>query len=178
MVIWIFWKITRGGEYTVVQGGPLFPHRKGHCLWHWAPAPKSLLTWPLWVRDCVAELYSPSQTDGGQSPRTLNVIKPGFVIWLSQTAVPWSTIPDQPLTKRYTCLLVYLPNRHLWNAYPIPGMVLSKGYVTGGIRHGNCPFIHPKGDFLVVQSSGVSLPMQGTQVWYPSPGTRIPRAAG
>lgn len=27
--------------------------------------------------------------------------------WLSQTAAPWSSIPGQSFTKRYTCLLVY-----------------------------------------------------------------------
>lgn len=92
--------------------------------------------------------YSPSQTDGGQSLRTLNVIKPGFVI----SDRPKLQCPGAPsqishLPRDTLVSLLISLNRHLWNAYPIPGMVLSKGYVTGGIRHGYCPFISLKWDF-------------------------------
>ena len=127
----------------------------------------------------VGKAYSPSQTDGGQSPWTLNVMKPGFVVSdrpkLQCPGAP-SQISHSP-RDRLLSFFISL-NRHLWNAYPVPGMVLSKGYVTGGIRHGYCPFINLKWDFPagpVVVSRPANVGDTGS---IPGPGTRIPRAAG
>ena len=57
-------------------------------------------------------------------------------------------------------------------------MVLSKGYVTGGIRHGYCPSIHPKGDFPGGPEVGSQPANAGDTGSIPGPETRIPRAAG
>ena len=57
-------------------------------------------------------------------------------------------------------------------------MVLSKGYVTGGIRHGYCPFIHAKWDFPGSPEVGSQPANAGDTGSIPGPGTRIPRAAG
>ena len=60
----------------------------------------------------------------------------------------------------------------------MPGMVLSKGYVTGGIRHGYCPFIYPKWDFPGGPEVGSQPANAGDTGSIPGPRTRIPCAAG
>ena len=106
-------------------------------------------------------------------------MKPGFVISdcpkLQCPGAP-SQISHSP-RDRLVSLFISL-NRHLWNAYPMPGMVLSKGYVTGGIRHGYCPFIYPKWDFPGGPEVGSQPANAGDTGLIPGPRTRIPCAVG